>query len=196
MKRLWLDAVTVAEYGIDMGVLVDALAADHRISAEIARYEIRNMITRGILQLGSDLCTITRGPKAIISNVWYYLEKDGGLHWSHTPLNPCSPNIRGQWHVDLTNRFSAWHMVIEALALGADLQRINQLQGRWHLTDADAHHYLDTLARAGSNVNLTTGTIARAKQGEHVGYGPTALHALANLLREQRFDHQDPELET
>jgi hypothetical protein len=46
------------------------------------------------------------------------------------------------WEVDFSDRFDAWRVVLEALALGAKLERIKELAKKWKLTIEDSYELI------------------------------------------------------
>ena len=75
---------------------------------------------------------------------YYYLHTNGDL----IPKPPLavesdssyfdSPFVKKFWKIDLEDRYSAWKLVLEALTLGADLERVKELVDKWNLTLEDS----------------------------------------------------------
>ena len=74
-----------------------------------------------------------------MSNGFYYLHKEGGLIYKRDPFAPeeDSPFVKKVWKVDSTDRGNAWKICLEALALGASIERIKELAHKWNLTFDD-----------------------------------------------------------
>ena len=82
---------------------------------------------------------------------WYYYLHTNGDLISKNPLVVVhdkhyfdSTFVSKVWLLDLTNRANAWKLVIEALALGANVGRVRELAIKWALTADDMRIYLTT----------------------------------------------------
>lgn len=53
-----------------------------------------------------------------------------------------SPFVKKVWLIDTSNRETAWTVVLEALALGADIKRIKELCNKWKLNFKDSINLL------------------------------------------------------
>jgi hypothetical protein len=103
-----------------------------------------------------------------------------------------SPFVRRVWALDLEDRGTAWLLVIEALALGARRERIDELAAKWGLTDDDALRFVDQakangkpafrLFRDGDQWCATFGDFVNVQESQ-CGFGTIALDALAELAR-------------
>jgi len=77
---------------------------------------------------------------------YYYLHTNGDL----IGKNPVvvtndyfdSPFVKKFWRIDTTDRETAWMLVLEALALGAKIERIKELTNKWKLTFNDSINLL------------------------------------------------------
>ena len=127
---------------------------------------------------------------------YYYLHEDGSLIYKplavveSDPSYFDSPFVRKVWVLDSDARESRWDIVVEALALGADRKRVDDLAESWKLTNGDAYEYANR--RSFSLVETNEGplcwhaiandpspnpsTIVR-------GTGATALDAIADLSK-------------
>jgi len=82
---------------------------------------------------------------------YYYLHSNGDLIYKNPvvvesdPLYFESDFIIRHWKMDFSNRQDAWIMILESLALGADLRRVKDLAGKWEMTFEDS---LEMLRRA------------------------------------------------
>jgi hypothetical protein len=88
--------------------------------------------------------------------------------------------------LDSTYRADAWLIAVEALALGADSERVMQLKDKWNLTDEDGQKFASLvgvkLTRTDTGWAATDHAVIDLA-APRVGYGDTALEALASLAR-------------
>ena len=126
---------------------------------------------------------------------WYYLHTNGDLIYKRDFPGVAS-DIRessfakSMWPIDTTDRAGAWRILVEALSLGANKGRIEELAKLWGCTDEDATHYAEYLS-----VELDVdGNYLCAKQPGFVnlqesiaGFGNTYLEALADLCKNIGF---------
>ena len=86
-----------------------------------------------------------------MSHYYYYLHTNGDIIGKphivvdSDPSYFDSPFVKHHWRVDITNRADAWTVAIEALALGARLERILELAKKWKLTREDLPEFLTRL---------------------------------------------------
>lgn len=124
---------------------------------------------------------------------WYYLHTNGSLIYKRE-LGDTAADIResdfarAMWPCDPGDREQAWTTLVEALALGADKTRIEELAVLWHCDDADADMYAE---RVGDGVDITRDgdKWCALPKGCHlpessVGYGDSKLEALAELCKD------------
>lgn len=75
---------------------------------------------------------------------WYYLHTNGDLIGKHPVVVEAdpeyfdSPFVKKTWHIILDDRGDAWRLVLEALVLGARIDRVKELADKWKLTKEDA----------------------------------------------------------
>lgn len=69
---------------------------------------------------------------------FYYLHENGDLIYKRTQPELDSPFVKRIWPVYPEDRACAWIICIEALALGASKERVNELVNKWGLTNEDA----------------------------------------------------------
>lgn len=50
--------------------------------------------------------------------------------------------VKKWWYIDTTERGDAWRLVLEAVALGADMGRIRPLAVKWNLTKDDLKEFI------------------------------------------------------
>ena len=120
---------------------------------------------------------------------WYYLHINGELIYKRE-LGDTAADVRESdfaialWPFDPSDREGAWRILIEGLAAGAKLERIQELAGKWGCTDGDASTYASRV-----NCNLfMDGNQWCATAMDHIdlqqseaGFGHTALEAMAAL---------------
>lgn len=73
---------------------------------------------------------------------WYYLHTNGTLHWKRFAPESDSPFVRKIWPVDKSDRACAWLILIEGLALGANVARIRELSEHWHCDVRDLLEFI------------------------------------------------------
>ena len=122
---------------------------------------------------------------------FYYLHTNGDLIWKKLRPEDDSPFVRRIWRCTF-DRGCAWLIVIEALAMGADRKRIDELALKWNLTDEDAQEFVKHATSDG--VEQFKLFIDGNKwcaafhdfvdiQESQCGFGSTALEALAELAK-------------
>ncbi len=81
----------------------------------------------------------------MIHHDWFfYLHKNGDLIGKNPsvvmsdPKYFDSPFVKKVWHVDLSKREEAWKFLLEALALGARIERVRDLAQKWGCDLKDA----------------------------------------------------------
>lgn len=121
---------------------------------------------------------------------YYYLHTNGQLIYK--PGTECVADIRESdfarmlWPCDPSDRFGAWRILIESLALGALASRVNELASKWLCDDTDADEFAN---RAGIQLSLdgnawcATATDFVNLQESPAGFGTTKLHAMAELAK-------------
>jgi len=124
---------------------------------------------------------------------WYYLHTNGDLIWKRfEPEIDPGGFVRMVWPCDPSRREHAWMICIEALALGAQRERIMELATKWGLTDEDAKEFVLRTKRNGRMTFLLfrDGDQWCAAfhdfvniQESQCGFGTTALEALAALAK-------------
>lgn len=122
---------------------------------------------------------------------WYYLHENGELIYKPSPdaiadirdssLAKCS------WPIDPKNRQTAWDIVVESLALGANKERVKSLAEKWSCGDEDADFYAE---RVGASISVdgnqfcATALYFTNLQEHPAGFGDTKLEALADLANQ------------
>ena len=123
---------------------------------------------------------------------WYYLHTNGSLIHKRELYGTAAVDIResdfarGMWPVDPADRESAWRIVVEGLAAGADPARITELAALWQCSDEDADIYAE---RVGCFIDRD-GDMWCAKPKRFVnlqetvaGFGPTKREAMSDLCK-------------
>lgn len=123
---------------------------------------------------------------------WYYLHTNGDLIYKRE-LGDTAADIRESdfaralWPMVPNDRAGVWRILVEALAAGANKERVFELAKKWHCDDADCAVYADhvgaNLFRDGSAM-CATRTDFQNQQESPIGFGDTALEAMAELARE------------
>ena len=123
---------------------------------------------------------------------YYYLHTDGNLIFKPAividsdSLYFDSSFVKKLWSFDSGDRFDAWRICVEALALGADRKRVFELKEKWKLTDEDAEHFVERakikLSKDGNKFCATFHDFVSVQESQ-CGFGDTALEALAELAK-------------
>jgi len=124
---------------------------------------------------------------------WYYLHTNGSLIYKREDGGAAadireSDFARAMWPCDPSDREMAWTVLVEALSLGADPERIKELAALWRCDDADADKFA---SRVGDGVEITRdgdqwcalpngGSMPESP----VGFGSTKLEAMAALCKD------------
>ena len=127
---------------------------------------------------------------------YYYLHENGdlihkrALDGSQVAEFRESNLVKMFWPLDTTDRFSAWRLLVEALALGANKERVFDLAKKWACGDKDAQHFGSALG-LGLTMDGNACCATRADfvnlQESPAGFGGTYLEAIAELLRAVGF---------
>lgn len=134
-----------------------------------------------------------------MSRHWYYLHTNGDLiHKNDVDGGQAadfreSDFVRQFWRLDTDNRETAWGLLVEAKALGADSKRVDELADLWACDDIDAQRYADFIG-----IELVPdGTAWCARRMNHInlqecpmGFGDSGLEAMANLAKELGYKAQ------
>lgn len=124
---------------------------------------------------------------------YYYLHTNGDL--IHKPAFVVdsdssyfdSPFVKKVWTLDTEDRGTIWILLTEALALGANKERIKELQNKWGATNDDAMIFSE---RAGLVLKLDGNAWCAHfndfvnLQESQAGFGDDCLEALADLSRQ------------
>lgn len=121
---------------------------------------------------------------------WYYLHVNGDLIYKHG--SEAIADIRDSdfalcsWPFDPSDRKQAWETLVEALALGANPSRIDELADKWKCDDTDADKFAEVI---GVIIKIDgTSWCAHKKnflnlQESDSGFGDNKLKAMADLAK-------------
>jgi hypothetical protein len=121
---------------------------------------------------------------------WYYLHENKELIYKNNP--DAITDIRDSdlchsaWPWD-GSRQSAWTILVEGLALGANPERIKELAGKWGCNDNDVINYAACIGvELGVDGNQKTATRKDFVniQESSIGFGVTYLEAMAALCKD------------
>lgn len=126
---------------------------------------------------------------------WYYLHTNGSLIYK-PGTGETAADIRDSdfarclWPMNPQDRMTAWNILVEALALGADKDRVRELSEKWQCDDEDAEYYAKRM-----QITLQQDGVARMAtapgftniQESPVGFGSTSLEAMANLAKDMNL---------
>lgn len=120
---------------------------------------------------------------------WYYLHENGDLIYKNdfpgveADIRE-SPFVKALWSLDTKNRASAWQILVEALAIGANKPRVDELAQKWGCDDGDAENYARFLGielQMDGNQWCATPPGFVNLQESSAGFGDTCLEAFASL---------------
>ncbi len=122
---------------------------------------------------------------------WYYLHTNGSLIYKKD-FGSTAADIRESdfarmlWPVSTDDREGAWTILVEALAMGANVTDVKSLAKKWGCDDNDAMVYA---ARVGVALSLDGDKMCATRldfvdlMESTAGFGDTALEAMANLCK-------------
>ncbi|MEI7174712.1 hypothetical protein [Pectobacterium carotovorum] len=125
------------------------------------------------------------------NNGWYYLHKNGDLIYKPSP--DAIVDIRDSdfavcsWPIDVKSRASAWELLVEALALGANPDRVSELAEKWKCSDDDADMFAKHI---GIEIKKDGDQWCAHKedfvdlQSSPSGFGDNKLSAMAGLAKQ------------
>jgi len=95
--------------------------------------------------------------------------------------------VRQFWSFDSEDRMTAWTIVVEALALGANPKRVMELAVKWGCNDADAEEYAKRIGvvfeRDGNAWHAHDKNYTNPMESKE-GFGETKLEALAEFAKD------------
>lgn len=125
------------------------------------------------------------------TNGWYYLHQNGDLIYKPSP--DAIVDIRDSdfavcsWPLDVTSRKTAWEILVESLALGANKSRVEELASKWNCTNEDADMFASvvgvTLKEDGNAWCAHKSDFVNLQESPS-GFGDNKLEALASLAKE------------
>lgn len=122
---------------------------------------------------------------------WYYLHTNGDL--IHKRFRPdASDFVKRIWALDLTDRRSAYRLLIEAAALGANMTRVLELAGKWGADGEDGKTFCDAMGFTCVAVESEAGPGFEVRHSEDAaertsGVGSSPLLALISYVRQGDF---------
>lgn len=128
------------------------------------------------------------------SDGYYYLHTNGDLIYKKFMPELDSDFVVKVWAFDKSQRGHAWIIAIEALALGANKERIFELKEKWGLTDSDAGEFVKEVGLFNlfldQNMWCATFSDFTNLQESQAGFGDTALEAFADLAKQGLMEAQ------
>ncbi|ARD61594.1 hypothetical protein Y71_17290 [Kosakonia radicincitans DSM 16656] len=124
-------------------------------------------------------------------NGWYYLHENGDLIYKPSP--DAIVDIRDSdfavcsWPLDASSRKTAWEFLVEALALGANKQRVSELAEKWHCDDADAEKFAEVIGitiKKDGNAWCAHKADFIDLESSPAGFGDNKLEAMASLAKQ------------
>lgn len=94
--------------------------------------------------------------------------------------------VRMYWVIDPNDRMTAWNLLVEATALGAEPEGVDRLARKWGCNDADAEVYagfIGCLLSRDGNMWCATRRDFLNLQESVAGFGATKLAAMADLCK-------------
>ena len=124
---------------------------------------------------------------------YYYLHTNGSLIYKRNLDNGMEADfresdlVRAFWPIDVTDRETCWRILIEASALGAKPERIDELADIWQCNDDDARIYAQRvgceLFMDGDQWCATDRHFVNLQESP-AGFGKTCLSAMAALCKD------------
>lgn len=99
---------------------------------------------------------------------YYYLHTNGSLIYKPAIVVDSDPSyfdstfVRKVWSSDSENRADAWTIMLESLAMGANVDRAKELSVKWGLTLEDFYEFM--MRNTDPNELLKSGIIAFAEK--------------------------------
>ena len=123
---------------------------------------------------------------------WYYLHTNGDLIHKNDYDGAAadfreSDFVKAFWMIDTKDRESVWALLVEALALGAKQERINELSEKWGCDDKDAEYYakhVGLVLQLDGNAWCATGPGFSNLQESPAGFGDSKLEAISELAKD------------
>lgn len=100
--------------------------------------------------------------------------------------------VRCFWIIDDTSRKDAWDMLVEALCVGANKERVSELAEKWNCNDKDALIYCNVIGvipEKDGNVWCVHLRSFKNLQESPCGFGDTILDSLSQLCKNLKFSY-------
>jgi hypothetical protein len=98
--------------------------------------------------------------------------------------------VKAFWPMEEGSRESAWTLLVESLAAGALIERVEELAKKWKCDDLDAVVYATrigcVLSKDGDQCCATRSDFVNLQENA-AGFGSTCLEAMANLCKALGF---------
>lgn len=128
---------------------------------------------------------------------WYYQHENGSLIYkpgadAYADIQD-SDFVRALWPLNPGDRATAWRIVVEAGAGGADAVRVAELANLWKCSDLDAARYAEHLGARlymDGDAWCATRSDFQNLQESPAGFGETAREAFAELAKELGYKPQ------
>ena len=126
---------------------------------------------------------------------WYYQHQNGDLIYKRETGDMAvdlreTPFAVMLWPLDPEDRAGAWRICVEALACGANKERVKELAEKWECDDRDAKMYAGFLGvklKMDGDHWCATRSDFVDLQASPAGFGKTALEAFAELCKALNF---------
>lgn len=131
---------------------------------------------------------------------WYYLHENGSLIYKPDSEGIASDFrdsdfVKMFWMINTEDRECVWSILVEALAAGANKERVLELAEKWGCSNEDASVYAD---RVGCALEVYTEGVSVAYPASYsksmpsspLAEGCTSLEAMANLCKKMGYKPQ------
>lgn len=131
---------------------------------------------------------------------YYYLHTNGDLIFKNAIVGSEadfteSDFVKAYWFIDPAYREDAWTVLVEALAFGAEKERIMTLAKKWKCDDTDAQKFAEhiniVIDKDGDEWCAHFKNFANIQESL-VGFGETALEAIAELAQKSPINRSGP----
>lgn len=114
-------------------------------------------------------------------NHFYYLHTNGELIHKRFEPEGDSTFVRKVWCLDTEDRGSAWTMLVEAAARGANKTRVQELRSKWGLTDIDGQEFCSRAGLHTLKQGETWTVTFKDPEVKDFGQGESLFNALVDL---------------
>jgi len=125
---------------------------------------------------------------------YYYLHENGSLIYKVG--TDCvadfreSDFVKAFWPFDPEDRETAWNLLVESLAAGANKDRVMELAEKWGCTNEDATHYADRIKCSVGCLDDRGIVAIPSNSSRYHGEGSSALEAMARLCSSMGYKPQ------